>query len=1004
MPVVSPPQSNTSRGHAHLLSHYYGINGDSPDGKDSPTTILSRKFDATHQLLEVSARLADGKDLLNDAIATITDKNATTKMSNIAINVIRKSVLPLMDIASTMSRKSANLVGPIAGVNYAHRREEVSRKKHIKSSSRKKSIRSTKIIESTGLSMVNVFVNGHAPSDKRVQLKRKVTSSDDLSPPPSVPANGVEYGVGEFLGIIKTYKKGSKLRGHMITKMLSSEYSYLKRSKSTVYTVISEHEKGRIFDFAESWRDMGRPKIMSDDEVDLFTESVRKNPGEKNMREYVNDMLIESATKKGRLCASDMKFNPTTVNNYMALFANKGGISLTEKSIAKTNARWTAEHSSIGTMALVIVVATTHFYVVATEDTEWRQFLSTLPEDSKLLYNMVSDFHGGKPVRVRSPHLITNQDDETEFICKGKQEDKSSRIGLVATTALKTQSTLSVYHQDDLNNMNGLQVKRHLLTNACGDVAPACYCFSGLTEWEMPEDEFIIWEVEGLCIGGYGAYRSTGIGYVLFMRGTPGAEKKRFRWIRDNVLIPFINWGRKEYDGVDVESGAPMGDEHTAVSWCDGDNSQIDTIVSEEGIQIYAANNIIANKHNASGTGKEQACDLGKVFPISKKLNKSTTVEHIPSSNHHLKRQLELQFSKFNSKIRIKKHSAIIDYLAKQPTILSRSCVRENVLSGYVASGSVDPMHFRMPVLFKILSTCKKVCNLNEYNKYLSSFPSLMGLSYNNGNQYLSDADFISHGFEADIDAYGNMKIRDATISQENQQRAKCLTSIAEVSKRAKRLEEIDYETRRKEQLIQSKTNQKVSEDRALISKLCAMMELEVSEDNVARCELKHFDKLKAAELKAFIVARHPKYTKLADVAHLKNPRGGKSMEDAANGVENCVSVAFGVRNEKSRLVDMNERHDDTSTTAIAVPLTSRINLRGFNCVETKPSDILKDHAKVELLISTFDPNGKLNTLTESELSTDILNKADLLFVLLKTRFNTHVKRKAYLGLTKISL
>ncbi len=68
----------------------------------------------------MAARLADGKDLLNDAIATITDKNATTKISNIAINVIRKSVLPLMDIASTMSRKSTNLVGDIADVNYAH--------------------------------------------------------------------------------------------------------------------------------------------------------------------------------------------------------------------------------------------------------------------------------------------------------------------------------------------------------------------------------------------------------------------------------------------------------------------------------------------------------------------------------------------------------------------------------------------------------------------------------------------------------------------------------------------------------------------------------------------------------------------------------------------------------------------------------------------------------------------------------------------------------------------
>ncbi len=71
-----------------------------------------------------------------------------------------------------------------------------------------------------------------------------------------------------------------------------------------------------------------------------------------------------------------MKFSPTTVNNYMTLFATKGGISLTDKSIAKTNARWTAEHSSIGTMALIIVVASTHFHVVADEDIEWQQFIT----------------------------------------------------------------------------------------------------------------------------------------------------------------------------------------------------------------------------------------------------------------------------------------------------------------------------------------------------------------------------------------------------------------------------------------------------------------------------------------------------------------------------------------------------------------------------------------------------------------------------------------------------
>jgi hypothetical protein len=39
-----------------------------------------------------------------------------------------------MDIASTLTWTSANMVGPNAGGNYDHRREEVGRKKMIKSS------------------------------------------------------------------------------------------------------------------------------------------------------------------------------------------------------------------------------------------------------------------------------------------------------------------------------------------------------------------------------------------------------------------------------------------------------------------------------------------------------------------------------------------------------------------------------------------------------------------------------------------------------------------------------------------------------------------------------------------------------------------------------------------------------------------------------------------------------------------------------------------------------
>jgi tRNA A37 threonylcarbamoyladenosine synthetase subunit TsaC/SUA5/YrdC len=82
----------------------------------------------------VAVRLADGKELLSDALTTIISNNSTTKMSNLAIRVIRKSVLPLMDIASTLTRTSANMVGQIAGRNYDHKREVVSSKKMITSS------------------------------------------------------------------------------------------------------------------------------------------------------------------------------------------------------------------------------------------------------------------------------------------------------------------------------------------------------------------------------------------------------------------------------------------------------------------------------------------------------------------------------------------------------------------------------------------------------------------------------------------------------------------------------------------------------------------------------------------------------------------------------------------------------------------------------------------------------------------------------------------------------
>jgi len=232
----------------------------------------------------------------------------------------------------------------------------------------------------------------------------------------------------------------------------------------------------------------------------------------------------------------------------------------------------------------------------------------------------------------------------------------------------------------------------------------------------MPHNSFIAWEVEGLCVGGYGVGGSKEVGYVLFMRKYPGSEKDRFYWIQHHVLFPFINKIRREYDHFDASAGAPIPRDMFAINYCDGDNSQLETIVDEKGILAHAEHKVTANKHSASRTGAEQAKDLDKQFITGKKLNKTTTVSHIPSSQHLLKRAIEKKFKDESDRLRVrKKRRTMVDYLAKYPTIETKACEREKIVSGYIANGMVDPTIQRVPYILQIISTCKRQISTKEW-------------------------------------------------------------------------------------------------------------------------------------------------------------------------------------------------------------------------------------------------------------------------------------------------
>ncbi len=160
--------------------------------------------------------------------------------------------------------------------------------------------------------------------------------------------------------------------------------------------------------------------------------------------------------------------------------------------------------------------------------------------------------------------------------------------------------------------------KNYLDAFGGGTCAPLFITVSDWNDREMPPGkDLLVLKVPGLCIGCSGVGSNAQHGYVVFMRRGGGVDKMRFQFYQKHVLIPYINWLRKEYAGFDISVGSNIPDELTAVSWCDGDLSQMYSVTNEH--SMLNDQKVIANKQNAARTAVEQAADWRRFLKSSTK-------------------------------------------------------------------------------------------------------------------------------------------------------------------------------------------------------------------------------------------------------------------------------------------------------------------------------------------------------------------------------------------------
>ena len=275
------------------------------------------------------------------------------------------------------------------------------------------------------------------------------------------------------------------------------------------------------------------------------------NRGEAHGRDSVKEAIVEAQSNLversgGVPLLARQPPSRTTVERVTARIANHCGVALVDAATFKTKHRATSEQSHRRVACLVGMMESTHILSVPEEDLDIREELKLLPEDTRFMYDIVSEVRGTAVFPVK-PHNIWTIDDTTiwKFIGKAAARDSAK---LVTKESVACRANDSVWMLDESNSFKGISVSLTFAFSGAGTALPIVVCVSGLTESELPDTDFLHLVVPGLCVGAGANIQIKSDGHVLFMRSTERARQKKFRWHQKKIFIPGVKANRAAFD------------------------------------------------------------------------------------------------------------------------------------------------------------------------------------------------------------------------------------------------------------------------------------------------------------------------------------------------------------------------------------------------------------------------------------------------------------------------
>ena len=187
------------------------------------------------------------------------------------------------------------------------------------------------------------------------------------------------------------------------------------------------------------------------------------------------------------------------------------------------------------------------------------------------------------------------------------------------------------------------------------------------------------------------------------------------------------------------------------------------------------AQKITSNKHSAAKSTKEQPCDLCKIFLWLKRKQREVSMDTYAVSRY-IRERINQAIKEHSHELVLgeRKLRTLLSFLSTLPRMLSDVVKAETIIDGFVECGMLDANTKTCPDMDQILATCHRKLSLDEHELCRNKFDDLYHLHLDQG--HVTDDIYKNMGFPQDEDVTGSKIRRDATVTRESFQRAKCLS------------------------------------------------------------------------------------------------------------------------------------------------------------------------------------------------------------------------------------